>query len=591
LSVAGKRFAGLFAGLVLSCASVFAVSSAQALSPPPEPKAEIVFENAGRIMSMKADGSERKVLTGKGNLRRYTKNNNFGGDMNPQISPDGKHLLFERLGADGPNRRPHAFMVADRNGSNARVLHRYSKRRVSLSDPSWSPDSQEVIFHRESDRRFMFKSSVIAIGLDGKMRTVAKLKPVGVKKRFTWWYTASPVMSPDGGSLLVKVEHAATGRSRLDVIDLKSGKRRILAWGGMVGSWSPDGSRVVMSAQDLRKKKRCPGCYPEKIDLEIIDSDGANRRLLYRSSGVEANPHFSPGGDRIVFESNRNYPSGQSAKEIYTIAPDGKCLTWLTNGTPASIAPFWGPETGRSTSPGECGPGDREPLLEFGPVANPKAMADTQVWLGPAAGSLLASEGSSRRWGVDMEYGDCAFYEPTNCEQPLYFGTLSQCMAGISLFALGPKARRTKAGGKTMWTVRHGKGIRVDFVLTGKAVAYVLTFGRNVRPGGRYLKDLATIRGNRPAAVTNQIYLSAKAQKRLRMVRGILKRTGSVAATATALKMSRRAVRNIVRAERQIKRAGGAKTMRCAGKRSGRSSEGRSSSDSAGSRALRNLIG
>ncbi len=590
MSVVGKRFAGLIAGLVLLCASGFAAGSAQALSVAPE-QAEIVFGNAGRIMSMKADGSERKVLTGKGNLRRYMKNNDFGGDMNPQISPDGKHLLFERLGPDGPNRRPHFFMIADRDGSNARVLHRDSKRRVFLSDPSWSPDSREVIFHRESDRRFVTKSSVIAIGLDGKTRTVAKLKPVGVKKRFTWWYTASPVLSPDGGSLLVKVENAATGRSRLDVIDLKSGKRRILAWGGMVGAWSPDGSRIVMSAQDRRKKKRCPGCYPEKIDLEIIDSDGTDRRVLYRSSGEEGNPHFSPDGDRIVFDSNRNYPSGQFAKEVYTITPDGKCLTWLTNGTPASITPFWGPEPERSTSPGECGPGDREPLLEFGLVANPKAMANTQVWLGPAAGSLLPSEGSSRRWGVDMEYGDCAFYKPANCEQPLYFGTLSQCTAGIGLFALGPKVRRTKVEGKSIWTVRHGNGIRVDFVLTGKAMAYVLTFGRNVRPGSRYLKDLTTIRGNRPAKVTNQIYLSAKAQKRLRSVRRTLKRTGSVTAAARALKVNPRVVRNLAKADRQIQRAGGAKTMSCPSGRSGRSSEGRGSSDSVSSRALRDLIG
>ncbi|MDQ2623359.1 MAG: hypothetical protein M3Y45_10030, partial [Actinomycetota bacterium] len=39
---------------------------ATALTPPPPPeKAEIVFSNGGRIVSIQADGSERTVLTRK----------------------------------------------------------------------------------------------------------------------------------------------------------------------------------------------------------------------------------------------------------------------------------------------------------------------------------------------------------------------------------------------------------------------------------------------------------------------------------------------------------------------------------------------
>lgn len=590
MSVVGKRFAGLIAGLVLLCAAGFAAGPAQALSPAPE-KAEIVFENAGRIMSMKADGSERKVLTGKGNLHRYVRNNNFGGDRNPQISPDGKYLLFERMGPDRPNGRPLSYMIANRDGSNPRVLHRDSKRLVFLSEPSWSADSQEVIFHRDSERGLKSKSSVVAIGLDGKTRTIVKLKPVRVKKGFSWWYTASPVISPDGSSLLVKVENALTGKSRLDIIDLQTRKRRILAEGGLSGSWSPDSKRVVMSVQDSRKKKKCPGCWPEKIDLGLIDSDGTNRRLLYRSSGEESNPHFSPDGDRIVFQSNRNRPSSIFGQEIYSITPDGECLSWLTNGTPASEAPFWGPERERSTSPGQCGPGDREPLLEFALAVNPKALPDTQVWLGRAAGDLLLSEAYSRSTGVDMEYGDCGFYKPKNCKPSVYFGAISQCVGGLGLFGYGRKANVTRHGGKPIWTVRHGKRFRVDYALTGKAVVYVFSLDGRSGQGVRYLKNLRSIRGDRPVSLSKQIYLSAKAQKRLRSVRRALKRTGSVAATARALKVKPRVVRYLAKADRRIESWGGAKTMRCPSVRSGYSAESDSGSDSAGPRALRNLIG
>ncbi|MGB0121415.1 MAG: hypothetical protein WBP55_10740, partial [Solirubrobacterales bacterium] len=63
----GKRFSGLFLAVSLFLiAGSTGPGSASALTPPPFPeKASVVFSNAGRIVSMRADGSERQVLAAR----------------------------------------------------------------------------------------------------------------------------------------------------------------------------------------------------------------------------------------------------------------------------------------------------------------------------------------------------------------------------------------------------------------------------------------------------------------------------------------------------------------------------------------------
>ena len=86
--------------------------------------------------------------------------------------------------------------------------------------------------------------------------------------------------------------------------------------------------------------------------------DGKQLQRLTRNPGDDATPAWSPDGSRIVFSSDRNLP-GADAQEVYSVAPDGSCLTWLTNGSPSSAIPAWRPGSGDAFAPASCDPRSR----------------------------------------------------------------------------------------------------------------------------------------------------------------------------------------------------------------------------------------
>ena len=79
--------------------------------------------------------------------------------------------------------------------------------------------------------------------------------------------------------------------------------------GGTSPQFSPDGSRIVFSWDDIY----------------IMDIDGSNRTNLTNRSERAGNPHFSSDGSKIVFQS------GADSRDIYIIDSDGSNQTNLTN--------------------------------------------------------------------------------------------------------------------------------------------------------------------------------------------------------------------------------------------------------------------
>jgi len=66
---------------------------------------------------------------------------------NPQLSPDGAHIIFTRGGVDAVNdRRYSAIWIMDADGSRKRML-------VEGSSPTWSPDGTRIAFTAQGDPR------------------------------------------------------------------------------------------------------------------------------------------------------------------------------------------------------------------------------------------------------------------------------------------------------------------------------------------------------------------------------------------------------------------------------------------------------
>lgn len=570
MAFAGNRFGGLLVGLFVLVGFCVVGSSARALSPPPPPEtAEIVFSNGGRILSMNATGANRRVLTGGGNLKRYRPGSDLG-DTQPQISPDGTRLLFTRVVQTRKRGQVGSYMVASRDGSDAEMVRRAFPARIYYSTPSWSPDGEEIIFARSETAGRYEKSSIVAVRPEGGERTIAKLKPTKRGENNVPRIFLNPKISPDGKSLLVEISDVLSEiRPRLEIIDLSTGKRRLLAEKASNGDWSPDGLSVVMAVDDRRERpKFCGGeCLYPLTDIALIDADGTDRRILFSSFGDETDPEWSGDGTRIAFNSNRNYPTGRYSQEIYTITPEGSCLTWLTNGTPESRYPSWSPSHFGRTDPGQCGDGGRAVSAELAPAPRKKPIPASQIWAGPQVGSMLYSDGDIFGPITNTEYGDCGSYDSRKCGGELFTSSNAQCVLGVFALDLFSERGRYKTEswkGSPYWSFQEGRRYQFNMSMTDSTLVYVMsTKPTSPAVGRQVLRNLKQIGTDRHVRLATRISLPVKAIKRLRTVTRTFKRTGSVSATASKLKLRPATVRRNLRSARVIARFGTPKAMKC----------------------------
>ena len=77
--------------------------------------------------------------------------------------------------------------------------------------------------------------------------------------------------------------------------------------------------------------------------------DGSQRRQLTKLDGVAQAPSWSPDGRRIVFSAN----VGDDRFDIYSIAADGKDVQLVTSGEDA-FEPAWSPD-GKTIAFSEAG--------------------------------------------------------------------------------------------------------------------------------------------------------------------------------------------------------------------------------------------
>ncbi|HRG17325.1 MAG TPA: hypothetical protein PLB00_15110 [Pseudomonadota bacterium] len=149
------------------------------------------------------------------------------------------------------------------------------------ADPQFSPDGQRLLFRSNRDGSWELYSA----GLDGS--------------------DLEQLTRDDGNNAINTHEYGGEGPPR----------------------WSPDGKHIVW----MRK-------FPERgHDLWVMDADGANAKALTDNGGVDdAYPSWSPDGQRIAFDSNRD-----GNNEIYVMNADGSEVVRITDTPRAELAAIW----------------------------------------------------------------------------------------------------------------------------------------------------------------------------------------------------------------------------------------------------------
>lgn len=550
---------------------------ASALSPP-QISSSLAFSFGDRIVRISADGSDRRTLTRTGPFA----NGDFEGrtgDSNPQLSSDGARLILTRatpLKDYGVRRR---IILANADGSAARPILP-GNRKVFFSSPAWMPDGESVAVARSIDRRHSTARSVVIASLDGKsVKTVFRLplhRSGNLKEDLaTYREPVDIAASPDGRRLLITVSNGYSyDRKWLVLLDLKTGKRRLIGKNTRSGTFSPDGTRFAYVSSTGNRGETCTetdetSCVIQG-DLFIQNVDGSGKRRVTRSRAAEENPDWSPDGQRIAFDANYNLPASGAGAEIYAIAPDGSCLSWLTNGSPAGVEPDWAPDSGPTDL--LCGVEARDPVISKEWIPTVEQGAAISVWAGPILGNRLVTRAALTGPFRVATYDDCAVFSAKACAPDPKFeiGGISTCFAGLYLGLVVGEAERSAFGHRRgvaflreKKRTRRGGTTRSLTVFTGDTMLGISGRGNtSFAELEKQIDGLRPANASRPEGRLPHLYLPKGMPNTVRFVAGMVHRIG-VKRTAARLEADAKDIRVLVRFSKRLDMLGPIRTKTC----------------------------
>ena len=360
--------------------------------------AEIAFTSDRGIFSLKADGSGRAplVLAPKGEVV-----------SGAAWSPDGTRLVYDQ-GDEDTSR----LMLKDAGGTRE-----LTTRRAGVADYGavWSPDATRLLFARFAVTDEALTTQIVTLDLATGAERVLVTQDGGNRLASVM----SPTYSPDGATIAYtygrydrNVDHLPDIRT----MPAAGGPSKTLIKRAQAPSYSPDGTRLAYASIADHNGKTCGSdeCAWQG-ELYVADADGTQPRRLTKDKGGLGIPRWSADGSRILFASDRNLPEANSA-ELYSIAPDGSCLTWLTNGVPASADPVWRPASGDSFT-ANCDPKARSVAYTPPKVTRYRG----NLWLGTRYKGALLTYVTRR----SLAYDDCERF--SGCPDPVSLTAGSLC--------------------------------------------------------------------------------------------------------------------------------------------------------------------
>jgi Tol biopolymer transport system component len=239
----------------------------------------------------------------------------------PSWSPDSQRLVFLSTRDD---REFGQIYQINLDGSG---LKRLTTIQTHKAEVYWSPLNDKIAFS-SSPPDYGIVNSTYIMNQDG-----SNLHPLAFSPKH--WLDTPAGWSPDGRFLLINAQEYNIGSAGLWSYDIQTGAFTMLldaaTYSGLA-IWSPDGSRIVfVSCQ-----------YAGQCKLKVANADGSGIVDITNNLTEISNISWSGDGQWIVFDSKPGQNIGDNFN-LFVARADGTGLQQITTNIENDKFPFWAP--------------------------------------------------------------------------------------------------------------------------------------------------------------------------------------------------------------------------------------------------------
>lgn len=278
----------------------------------------------------------------------------------PQISPDGKTIVYERTGFDiMKDRSKRSLWMINADGSNH---HKLTSRETNESSPKWSPSGDRLAFvssTEEGSEIYLYWKETGALARLTQLENSPEAlswSPDGKSLAFVLKVNAeAPVIAkmppkPEGAKWAEKpritdrLKHEADGSGYIDpgfthvfTIPAEGGTPRQLTSGDFnhTGSlsWSPDARKIYFSSN------RDENWEYEFRNSEVysVDLNSLAIKALTGRTGPDFSPIVSPDGKHVAYLGFEDKVQAYQIDKLHLMKPDGSNKRVISEALDRSI--------------------------------------------------------------------------------------------------------------------------------------------------------------------------------------------------------------------------------------------------------------
>jgi TolB protein len=252
-------------------------------------------DNVCRLMIVNADGTGLRALTRSCRTQPGPRGIPRGCEdaANPSFTPDGQHVLYTRAtGRVKAFPRQHAEFIQHSaiamigaDGTGKREILRLPAYSGDANNPQLSPDGRTIVFEEATSPlgHPRLSHAVFTVGADGS--GVHRVTPLNLRGG------DGPDWAPDGSSILFRSNEDVGNFTKSQLYTIHpdgSGLAQLTHVGGgtklLSASFSPDGTRIVFA---MAPRGRLPELY-------TMASDGSDVQQVTRTPKWESRPDWGP---------------------------------------------------------------------------------------------------------------------------------------------------------------------------------------------------------------------------------------------------------------------------------------------------------